>query len=183
MRVDKIQDLFGKVVKIIDTQTTYVIVNFQNENYHINFDAKKEFYLKKGNAGTLEVELNHPLLIDYQEDHVETFINSAYPNSRELLKKFENTINEQTKGFRNWKNYFEIKNINFTLEIIKNNIEKGTGKLCLAPISISDKIVEQCDLLKIKTKTFKEKNYSLKPYKLLRIGDNYVIAKYFNLKD
>ena len=183
MRLNKIEDLVGKTVKIIATQTTFMVVNFQQVDYQINFDKKEEFLLKKGTEGILHIELQHPLLTNYQEDFIETFINSRYSNPEELLKIFEQTINEQTKGYRDWKTYFEIPNLNYTIQIVKNNIEKGTGKLCSAPISISNKIVEQCNLLNIKTKTFDEKNFKIKPYKLLTIGNNYVIAMDFKVKN
>src|SRR5690606_14280593 len=99
MRLNKIEDLIGKTVKIIATQTTYMVVNFQQEDYKIDFDRKEEFLIKKGTEGIIQIELQHPLLINYQEDFVETFINSQYSKSEELLKIFEQTINEQTKGY------------------------------------------------------------------------------------
>ena len=183
MRLNKIEDLIGKTVKIIATQTTFMVVNFQQEDYKIDFDRKEEFLIKKGTEGILQIELQHPLLINYQEDFVETFINSQYSKSEELLKIFEQTINEQTKEYRDWKTYFEITNQNYTIDIVKNNIEKGTGKLCSAPICISNKIVEQCNLLNIKTKTFDGTNFKIKPYKLLTVGYNYVIAMDFKIKN
>lgn len=183
MKVQSIEDLINKNVRIIETQTTFLIIEYEKQFYRIDFINKVEFYLKKGTFGKLNIENQNPLLINYQEDFIITYINSPYENPNNILEELKEIINIQTQNLRNWKIYFEDNAINLTLERIKENIKKGRGKLCEAPISISNKIVEYCNKLNLKTKTFDKKNYDVKPYKLLTISNNYVIAMNFKLNE
>ena len=181
MKIQNIEELINQTVKIVETQTTFLILEFNNDFYRIDFDDKTEFYLKKGTLGKLNIETDNPLLTNYQENFVITYINSAFENPEKMLCELKEIINNETQNSRNWKSYFENTAINFSLEIIKNNIKNGRGKLCEAPISISKKIVEYCNSLNIKTKTFDEKNFEIKPYKILIVENNYVIAMNFKL--
>ena len=181
MKIQNIEELINQNVKILESQSTFLIIEFKNDSYRIDFEDKTEFLLKKGTIGKLNIESENPLLINYQENFVITYINSPFENPEKILDDLREIINSETHNTRNWKSYFESKPINLTLEIIKNNIKNGHGKFCEAPISISKKIVEYCDSLNIKTKTFYEKNYEIKPYKILSIENNYVIAMNFKL--
>ncbi|MFC6268420.1 hypothetical protein [Frigoriflavimonas asaccharolytica] len=81
MRLKNIEDLVGRNVKILSTQTTFMIVEFLKQDYQINFDSKKEFHFIKGTEGYLNILNKHPLLTNYQDTFVEIFINSPYPQS------------------------------------------------------------------------------------------------------
>jgi len=181
MEIQFIEELTNKNVRILETQTTFLTLECENNIFRIDFENKTEFYLKKETFGKLKIESENPLLINYQENFVITYINSGYENPTKMLNDLKLIIDEETKNTRNWKSYFENSAINLTLKNIENNIKNGRGKLCEAPISISKKIVEYCNNLNIKTKTFDEKNFSIKPYKILIIQDNYVIAMNFKL--
>ena len=181
MKVEKIDNLINEEVKIISLQTTFLNIEFKNEFYRIDFDEKVEFHLKNGKSGILKIEEEHPLLIDYQENFVTTYINSPYKDIESFFNKLEKIIDIETRGMRDWKSYFEDKGINLTIDIIKRNVEKGYGKLCEAPLSITNKIVDFCNELNINTKTFYNQNLQTEQYKILWIGDYFVIAKGFKI--
>lgn len=181
MIVESIKDLINKEVKIDSIQTTFIVIEFEKKFYRIDIENKVEFYLKKGVTGKLTINDKHPLLTNHQEGFIITYINSSFQNTDLFFEKAEGIIDFETKGFRNWKIYFEDKSINLTIDIIKNNMAKGYGKLCEAPVSITNKIVGLCNELNIETKTFYHSNSELKSYKILFINDNFVIGKDFKL--
>lgn len=72
----EIKELISKKVKIEDYQSTFVVVKVDEQFFRFDFLNKMEFRLKKGTIGQLKYFENHPLLIDYNENFIETFINS-----------------------------------------------------------------------------------------------------------
>lgn len=169
-----------KTAQIENYQATFLNLKIDNELFRFDFIDKKEFYLKQGTIGQFNIYDTHPLLIDYNEEIITTYINSKPNNIDDFVSDFENAIKEVTKGWRSWTNYVEDKRINFTLDTFLNNIKKGTGKLLEAPFSITQKVIEVCDKHEVATKSF---GSELKPdnLKLITIANNYVISREFKL--
>lgn len=173
-----ITDIQNKTVQVDNYQATFLTLKIDDQLFRYDLIDKKEFNLKKGTLGQLSIYETHPLLIDYNENIVTTYINSKPDNFDNFVADFENAINEITKGWRNWTNYVQDRNINFTVDTFFNNVKNGTGKLMEAPFSITQKALKVCDNYNVATKTFgnelKQDNF-----KLIFIADNYVIAKEF----
>lgn len=169
----------NEIVEIDDYQSTYIILKFEAQTFRFNLSDKKEFRLKKGTSGLLKIFESHPLLINHNENIVTTYINSNPDNVDAFITDFENSINEITKGWRNWTEYVEDKGIGFTVGTFLNNVKNGRGKLMEAPYSITQKAIKVCQKHNVATKSFgnelKKDNL-----KLLMIGENYVIAREFN---
>ena len=180
MKILSLQNLISQNVRIENSQATFVTFNIDGRNFRIDFDDKREFVLKKGMVGQLKYYSEHPLLLDYNENMATTFINSSFDHTDILLTDIKNIIDGVTLGWRNWTNYIEDKNINFTVDTLRNNIKNGSGRFLEAPFSVTIKVIELCDKLNIKTKTFYS-NENLKTYRLIMLENNYVIAKNFKL--
>ena len=173
-----IQDLVNKIVEVESFQTTYVIFKVEGVVMRINFHDKKEFRLNKGTTGRLQYFEKHPLLANYNERFATTYINSKPKDFKKLSENIQSAINELTLGWRSWTDYVTDKAINFTLDTFENNLKNGNGKLIEAPLSITEKIVAICEQQKVLTKTF-EIDLEAKSYKLITIGNDFVIAKEF----
>ncbi len=173
-----ITDIQNKTVQVDNYQATFLTLKIDDQLFRFDLIDKKEFNLKKGTRGQFNIYETHPLLIDYNENIVTTYINSKPDNFDNFVADFENAINEITEGWRNWTNYVQDRNINFTVDTFLNNVKNGTGKLLEAPFSITQKAIKACDKHNVVTKTF---GSELKPdnLKLIIIADNYVIAREF----
>ncbi len=173
-----ITDIQNKTVQIENYQATFLTLKIDDQLFRFDLIDKKEFKLKKGTLGQFSIYETHPLLIDYNENIVTTYINSKPDNFDNFVADFEYSINEITEGWRNWTNYVTDRNINFTVDTFLSNVKSGTGKLMEAPFSITKKAIKVCDKHNVATKTFgnelKQDNF-----KLIFIADNYVIAKEF----
>ncbi len=158
----------------------FLTLKIDEKLYKINFIDKQEFKLKKGNWGHFQMYEKHPLLLNFNENILITYLNSKPADSQSFVKDLENTINAATGGYRSWKIYFEDILTNFKEETFQANVKSGFGKLFEAPFSITQKALEVCTKHSIKTITFggdlKQENY-----KLICIDNNYVIAKEFEL--
>jgi hypothetical protein len=167
-----ITDIQNKTVQVENYQATFLTLKIDDQLFRFDLIDKKEFNLKKGTQGHLKIFETHPLLIDYNENSLTTYINSKPDHFDNYLADFENAINEITKGWRNWTNYLLDR------DIFLNNVKSGTGKLLEAPISITQKVVDICNKHNVATKTFGDE-LKRNNYKLIFIADNYVIAKEF----
>ncbi len=168
----------NKLVKIDNCQATLIKLIIDEELIRFDFVDKREFKLKKGTSGQLFIYNEHPLLLDYNENILTTYINSKPDHFDNFVEDFEKAINEITHGWRNWKSYVQDRFINLKLDTFINNVKNGTGILMEAPFSITQNAIKVCDKHKVATKTFgnelKKDNF-----KLIFIADNYVIAKEF----
>ena len=173
-----IQNFVNKIVEIESFQTTYVILKAEGVAVRINFYDKKEFRLNKGTTERLQYFEKHPLLVNYNERFATTYINSKPKDFMKLSENIQSAINELTLGWRSWTDYVTNKAINFTLDTFENNLKNGNGKLIEAPLSITKKVVAICEQQKVLTKTF-QIDLEAKSYKLITIGNDFVIAKEF----
>jgi hypothetical protein len=173
-----IQDLINLKVKVDSYQTTFVTLKIDEKDIRIDFIDKREFSLEKGTTGPLKYFEAHPLLIDYNENIVTTYLNSKTDNEESFVADIQRAIDERTLGWRNWMSYVKDKNINVTIETFLQNIKKGSGKLLEAPFSITEKVIEVCEKHRVLTKTFGNE-LKADNYKLIMISDSYVIAKEF----
>ena len=177
----KIENLQSQTVKIQNYQSTYLLLEYEQNVFRFDLVNKKEFDLTKGERSKLEYFENHPLLIDYSENSVTTFINSKPENPDAFIKDLEKSINEITLGWRNWKNYVTEDNF-FTFETFKKNVSDGNGKLLHAPFSITENVLKVCDNHRVSAKTFGNE-LKRENFKLIIIGKSYVIAKDFKFHD
>lgn len=173
-----IADIENKTVQVDNYQSTFLTLNINDQLFCFDLIDKKEFNLTKGTLGKISIYESHPLLIDYNENFVTTYINSKPGDFDNFVAEFENTINNITKGWRNWERYVTNRNINVTLDTFLNNVKRGTGKLMEAPFSITQEIIKICDKHNVATKTIGNE-FKKNQFKLLLIADNYVIAKEF----
>ncbi|RZJ79668.1 MAG: hypothetical protein EOO47_10095 [Flavobacterium sp.] len=174
----KITDIQNKTVQVDNYQATFLTLKIDNQLFRFDLIDKKEFNLRKGTIGKLSIYEEHPLLIDYNENIVTTYINSKPDNFDNFVEAFKNAINEITEGWRDWTYYIEERNINFKIGIFLNNVKNGTGKLIEAPFSITQKVINVCKSHNVATKTF-ENELKQDNFKIIFIADNYVIAKEF----
>ncbi len=177
-----IPDIHNKTAQVYNYQTTFLTLKFDTQLFRFDFIDKKEFKLKKGTIGQFRYFEKHPLLIDYNETIVQIYINSKPTHFDNFIMDFKNAINETTKGWRDWTNYVQNKNINFTVDSFLNNVRTGTGKLFEAPISITQKAIAVCERYNVSTKTF-ESELIQDNFKVIFIADDYVIAKEFRLRN
>jgi len=173
-----ITDIQNKTVQVDNYQATFLTLKIDDQLIRFDLINKKEFNLKKGTRGQFSIYEKHPLLIDYNENIITTYINSKPDHFDYFVAEFENAINEITEGWRDWTNYVTDSHINFTVDTFLNNVKSGTGKLLEAPFSITQKVIKVCDNHNVAVKTFgnelKQDNF-----KLILIANNYVIAKEF----
>ncbi len=174
-----ITDIQNKTAVIHEYQSTFIVLKIEDQLLHFDFIDKQEFKLKKGSSGTFQYLDQHPLLLNYNEGSMQTFINSK-PDSIDLfLEEFKITIEQILGGWMTWTNYITDNHINFTVDNFINNVKNGTGQLSRAPNSINEKIIAVCKKHNVDTISFGDelKRYS---YNLITIGDNnFVIAKEF----
>ncbi len=173
-----IVDLQNKIVQVDNYQATFLTLKIDGQQIRFDLIDKMEFNLKKGTRGQLKIYEAHPLLIDYNENTLTTYINSKPNHFESFISDFENAINEITGGWRDWTSYVQDRNINFTVDTFLDNVKSGTGKLLKAPFSITQKVVEICKKHHVATKVFGGELQRCS-YKLIFIADNYVIAKEF----
>lgn len=169
-----------KMVQIDHSQTTFLVLKVENQCFQIDFLDKKAFKLKNGMLGRFEYFENHPLLMDYNENWLSTYINSKPENVECFINDFKHVINEMTEGWRHWTHYVANKRARFTEDTFVNNVKQGHGQLFNAPFNLTQKLLDLCAKHNISTKTF-GKAFQSNDYKLILIGDNYVIAKAFQV--
>ncbi|MES1181429.1 MAG: hypothetical protein ABUL44_01410 [Flavobacterium sp.] len=176
-----ILELIDKPAKVLMYQATYLRVLIDNLIFQIDFIDKCEFKLRKETVGQIRLFETHPLLIDYNERFVTTYINSKTATPEQVALEIKEAITSITLSWRSWTDYVTDKKINFTIENFLRNLACGTGRLLVAPPSITKAVVSVCDTHNIATKTF---DNDPKPalYKLMTIANNYVIAKEFRLR-
>lgn len=173
----KIETLQNKIVKIENSQSTFVILKNEENIFRFDLLDKREFYIKNGIQAELKYFEDHPLLIDYSENSITVFINSKPEKADEFITEIEKAVNEITLGWRNWKNYMNDGAF-FKYETFLKNIKDGNGKLIEAPFSIAQNVLKVCDKYKVSAKAINNQIHR-KKYKLIMIDDNYIIAKDF----
>ncbi len=182
MSVVSISDFQHKTVQIDHYQATFLVLKVENQLFQFDFWDKKAFKLKKGTFETLYYWDNHPLLMDYNENWLTTYLNSKPEQVDDFINDFKNVIDEMTQGWRQWTHYIENKHIHFTVDTFVNNVKQGHGVLLNAPFSITQKVLTVCAKHHAATKTF-GKEFQSDDFKLLLIGNNYVIAKAFRVQN
>ena len=175
----QIENLSNRNLKIEDYQSTFIVLNVDAEILRFDFIKKVEFRLNKGTVGKLKYFEKHPLLIDYNENFVETFINSKPENPEKIIEEIKITIEELTLGWRNWKDYV-IDTRLFKYETFVKNINDGSGRLLKAPFLITQSVIQVCEKHNVKTKSFGSE-LKTENYKLITIENDFVIAQEFKL--
>lgn len=117
------------------------------------------------------------MLINHNENNLEVFINSKPENAEQFIEDLKNSIDEITKGWRNWKDYIEI-NTGIDYPIFLQNIQKGSGKILTAPFSIIKSIEKTGVKHDVKIKYFGEKITTSN--QLIIINNQFIIAEKFN---
>ena len=173
--LSNLEELIGKEVQIHHSQTTYLVLKTAGQLYRFDLIGKKEFFLKRGTVDLLALTQTHPLLLNYNEVSVETFINSRPNNFEGFVADFETSITEILKGCRNWESYILQK------DTFLGNIKRGSGKLLQAPESVTQSVIAVCRKYDVRTKTFRSRHIPALNT-LLSIGNNYVIAEAFRLR-
>jgi hypothetical protein len=176
----QIQDIQNRTVQVDTSQATFLKLKIEEQIVKFDFIDKREFYLKNGTTGLLQYFEEHPLLFDYNEIIVTTYLNSKLDDFDSFVADIKVAIDEKTLGWRNWKNYVEDKCINLTVEKFYDNLRSGSGKLLEAPLTITENVIKVCDRHKILTKSFRSEPKKTN-YKLITIDNNYVIAKEFKV--
>jgi len=174
----ELSDLVGSLVKIKNYQATFVNLEFQNTSFRFDFIDKREFRLKIGTSAILNYLDHHPLLLDYNEPMVTTYINSKPSNVDNFIAEVHSAIDQVTSGWRNWIHYITDSSINFTLGNFMRNVKEGNGRLLVAPLSVTNLVIQICERYHVDSKSFESKVVP-KPKKLLLINTNYVIAENF----
>ncbi len=80
-----ITDFQNKTVQVDNYQATFLTLKIDDQLFRFDLIDKKEFSLKKGTRGQFSFYEIHPLLIDYNENIVTTYINSNLPILTVLL--------------------------------------------------------------------------------------------------
>ncbi|KPH12593.1 endonuclease/exonuclease/phosphatase family protein [Chryseobacterium sp. ERMR1:04] len=174
----KIENFNKKKVEIEAFQSTFIILKIENKLFRFDFKNKKEAFLKQKDTGVLAFHEHHPLLVNHSENNLEVFISSKPENIEMFIEDIKNSIDEITKGWRNWKDYFEI-NIGITYDIFLQNIRQGSGIILKAPFSIVESIERICEKHNVKITYFGEKKTT--PHQLIMINNQFVIAEEFNI--
>lgn len=174
----KIKNFNNKIVEIEAFQSTFIILKIENKLHRFDFKNKKEAFLKQKEIGLLTIHEYHPFLINHNESNLEVFINSKPENIELFVEEIKNSIDEITKGWRNWKDYIEI-NIGITYDIFLQNIQKGSGIILKAPFSIVENMERICEKHNVKISYFGIKKIT--PHQLIIINNQFVIAEEFNL--
>jgi hypothetical protein len=177
----KIENLANRNVKIEGYQSTFIVLNVEGEMLRFDFKKKVEFRLNIGTVGKLQYFQNHPLLIDYNENFVETFINSKPESPEKFIEEIKLAIDEKTLGWRSWKNYIVDGSL-FKLENFIKNVNDGNGRLLKAPFLISQSVIKVCEKHKVKTNSFGS-NLKTEKYKLITIENDFIIAQEFKLNN
>lgn len=176
-----IQELHNRNVQIENYQSTFLTLKCDQKIYRFDIFGKQEFGLKKGSIGELKCFESHPLLLNYSENIIVTFINSKPTDSEKFVEDIENAINEITQGWRNWKDYITDENF-YTFETFLKNVNDGSGKLLAAPFSITQNVLKVCEKHNVAVKAF-DNNLKTESFNLLTIGQNYIIAKEFKYNE
>ncbi|KAA6438856.1 hypothetical protein FEM33_15400 [Dyadobacter flavalbus] len=176
----QIEELSGKLVVVINYQTTYVIVKVDGNEMRINFDHKQEFKLVKGKSGQLQYLDEHPLLMNYNEQSISMYINSKPENAAKLNSEIQLAVDELLKGWRNWDSYFLDVHSRSSIETFKSNLLSGSGRIFEGPITIANRVIAVFEKHNVLTKSFPGL-LKQKQYRLLLIENNYVIANAFEI--
>jgi len=181
MSLTELKYIINQKVTIESYQSTFVILNVDNRTVKITLNNKKEFWIKnKGNAPLKYFE-SHPLLLDYNYSFETVYLNSKVDNIDNFIIDFKKAIDDKTQGWRDWKKYIVQENF-FTFDTFKKNLLDGSGRLIDAPNIITKNIVEVCEKLGVKVKISEPLSSRIPEYKLLMIGNNYIIAKEFKIQ-
>ena len=69
-----ITDIQNKTVQVDNYQATFLTLKIDDQLFRFDFIDKKEFNLKKGTRGQFSIYETHPLLFDYNENILTTYI-------------------------------------------------------------------------------------------------------------
>lgn len=170
---------FGEKTKgYIDVrQTTYLKFtdSISGQSIRINYQDKREFYVKTGPfTGCLIVD-NHPLLDQHEYTDTILYISGASKDYELVDSKIEDALYEHYKGWRGIKNYC---NIGYGVEKI---LKQGSGLLYEGPPSGAEVIKNVLKEYDISYSTPYEGKPNGEKYKVLFLGNNYIVAEDFEV--
>ena len=174
----EIQNLKNKNVEIEELQTTFIKIKVDGKTIRYNLINRQESRLKKEKNGILKFYDKHPLLYHYSEKKIEIFINSSPTETEKFINELKETIEKSFLGFRTWEKLIIDNGINFTMKTFIKNVEDGSGKLFIIPKCLEESVNKVCFKYEVRTKTF-EISSNPRNFKLITIGDNYIIASDF----
>ena len=165
-------------MEIEELQTTFMKIKVDEKIVRYDFVNRQESRLKKQKSGILNFYEEHPLLYQYSQNKTEIFINSAPTETEEFINEIKETFENYFKGWRTWEKFIIDNGINFTMKTFIKNIKDGNGKLFIIPKPLEEELNKVFTKYNVKTKTF-EIPSNCRDFKLITIGENYVIASDF----
>ena len=174
--MNAIRHFQDQTVKILDFQTTYLVIQLNDVPARFDFKNKKEAFLKYKTKGTFRYYTHHPLLMDHNESQHEVFINSKPEDAETFIADLRTSFYEVTKGWRKFEDYIESKSENFD-SVFNKNIRKGSGKILTVSSSLLAETEKICQKHDIKITSFGNKKMTQND--LIMIDQQFIIAEQF----
>ncbi|NIT12711.1 MAG: hypothetical protein GTN99_00220 [Candidatus Dadabacteria bacterium] len=141
----------------------------------INFIDKRELFIKPGSFTGFSIVDKHPLLEQHENTNTTLYISTSTTEHQTVDSEISVALYEHYKGWRGIKNYC---NIGYGVEKI---LKQGSGLLYEGPPSGAEVVKNVLKKYDISFTSSTEGKPNGKKYKVLFLGNNYVIAKDFKV--
>jgi len=167
------------VGNIIKRQTTFLnfIDTHSGQTFKISYKNKCEFNIDDGMFSGLTIMTDHPLLEQHNFTSTNIYISSAFAQSEFIIEHMSSAISSHYKGWRTIEDYC---NAEYGISKLLN---EGNGLIYNGPPTGAEIIKEILTNFKISHSStfFGKQNES--NYKVLFLGNNYVVAQDFSIDE
>jgi hypothetical protein len=136
----------------------------------VHFKGKKEFRAAEDEIASIQVVSEHPLLLDYQEQHASIYVAGVGDNPSAILRELQEALLAATSRWRDASTY-----LNAASEAV---LTDGYGMLFGGPESLGKIVIATLSKAKV-SHTVLPSGRPTVPVQVLVAGDNWVIAEQF----
>lgn len=164
-------------INIIERQSTFLKLSLASgKTYKVGYVNKKEFFIEELEVTGCAIFEKHPLLIEYQDSLSDLYISSQTDEPDNFIKDLVKLNNDFFCGWRGMQLYFNNQ------YGYKNVVKDGLGLLYKGPSIFIKELSDLLDKYQIK---YKVQNYNVNKdykYKVLLLGNSFVIAEEFTFE-
>jgi hypothetical protein len=151
-------------------QTTFWDFLDAERALRVHFKGKKDFRAAQDEVASVQVVSEHPLLLDYQEQHVSIYVAGVGDNPSEILRELQEALLAATSRWRDASTY-----LNAASEVV---LADGYGMLFRGPESLGKIVMAILSKAQI-SHTVLPSSRPTVPVQVMVAGDNWVIAEQF----
>jgi hypothetical protein len=155
-------------------QTTFWDLLDAERASRVHFKGKKDFRVAEDEVASVQVVSEHPLLLDYQEQHVSIFLAGVGDNPSAILIELQEALLNATSRWREANTY-----LNAAADAV---LVGGYGMLFRGPDSLGRVVIAILSKAGVKLTVIPSGRPTV-PVQVLVAGNNWVIAEEFQFEE